>query len=724
MLHTQLQKGEDPLIGNIIAGYHILKRLGMGSYGVVYLARHPRIKDRLVALKYLRMSDEYSVATIEREVEILSRLQHPNVINISDTYRFDQYQLIVMELMRGGDLKSVVKALQKPIEVSYALEIVETLGYVLGYVHSQNVVHLDLKPANIMLDPIAGGQQTRTCVTDFGLAKIMQPDGSISSGIVGTPDYMSPEHFGFGDARPDHRSDIYSMGVILYELIVGKVPYDTNQILELLNMHAHAPVPRITDHFPQLPSELDQILEASLAKNPDSRFQTATEMADAIRQIRASYNHDLIAIAGRSTATDIGALVQHNADEMLADQDEYPPPASGAALNLLVMMPTGEQQNVSFTERFAVVGRDQQAALHLPQETISRRHMQIDLDRNGNVFITDLGSVNGTYLDGVRLIPHERTRWNSRQYVQIEGYLLQIQDLAGEEASVVPVASDTQQIVQMLGELDRDRVKPSVHIDISPSVVYLELEKPQYVRLEVHVRNTPTAYYTIHAKPGPGIDDRWYTLPAGHLIQDGETHTFDMLLSMPPTGTTGNTTREIAIEVSSDRAEIPTAYRILKVRVVSYTRYVVALRPNEVSHHRRRRNQVVIRNEGNQQDTFTIEVEAPDTLEVETSRDQVTIPAGETQSVGLRFKPRKRRQMATGRLSYMVSVRTSLGIVQRISGKYVIPSRRRGLNLITLTGWILFVVLATRQLWFGIPVPEQFEQLRDLIQETIGIFME
>src|SRR5258705_10157768 len=119
--------------------------------------------------------------------------------------------------------------------IRVVIESSQQLFFAVAAVHDQNVLHWVLKPANILLDPVAQGKFARCVITDFGIAQIVNPGSMMSTNLVGTPRYMSPEHFGFGDTKPDRRSDIYSLGIILYELVVGTVPFQAPQLLDLLN---------------------------------------------------------------------------------------------------------------------------------------------------------------------------------------------------------------------------------------------------------------------------------------------------------------------------------------------------------------------------------------------------------------------------------------------------------------------------------------------------------
>lgn len=713
----------DPLINRTIEGYEFIKRLGEGTYGIVYLARHPRIKERLVAVKYIKLSNPREAQKVEREVDILARLQHPNVVDIYDSYRFDHYQLVVMELIRGGSLRDSLQQIEGLLDLNYVTEGVEQLAFALGYVHDQSILHLDLKPANILLDPVAEGQMARFVLTDFGIAQIMQPNTAMSSHMMGTPMYMSPEHFGFGDSKPDHRSDIYSLGVILYELVTGHVPYQSSQLLDLLNQHAYSPVPIASQEVPHLPPALDNIILKAMAKSPADRFQSAGAMGSALRELRQGALLDLLTasqpgVPARVSGRALGALAQAGAEALELIGAEYPSRQTDTRFRLLIMKPDGSQDTVGFSEESVTVGRDQAADLQLAHSTVSRRHLQIDCDRKGHIYITDLQSVNGTYLDGIRLPPQERVRWQPDQFVQIQGFLLQIIAPVGGQGAAGPQIATTNQVLSLLDRLEHQHRKPAVRMDISPAIVYAELGKPQYIQVRVATENTPSARYELRAKPGPGLDKRWYTLPAPQMIESDASYTFDFIISMPPVGTTGDATHEIALQVVADNPEIPTAYQVLKVRVMAFTRFTVTLHPNEVSHNRRRRAELLIANTGNQPETFSIETEAPDTLKVEPQAREIEIAPSEEKSVRLNFRPARDARRLRTRLIYTVSVRVPSGLVERANGSYIFPRRGRvPWTIIVL--WIVLVVVAGRLVILGVSIPDQFAELRAVIEALV-----
>jgi serine/threonine protein kinase len=715
-----LKSTADPLINRTVEGYHFIKRLGEGSFGVVYLARHPRIKDRLVAIKHIKLGDPTQIKKVEREVDILARLNHPNVIHIYDTYRFDHYQLIVMELIRGGNLQDATSKLKRLLDLPIALEICEQLAYALGYVHSENILHLDLKPANILLDPVAEGQFARCVITDFGIAQIVNPGAMVSTNLVGTPRYMSPEHFGFGDSKPDRRSDVYSLGIILYELIVGRVPFESLQLLELLNQHAYSPVPLPSSVVSYIPTALDAIVLKALAKSPNERFQTATEMASALRDLRLALLSSSRQLQLNGTSGEaLGKVAQANAEAMSVSDPSLKDAQSSIRFKLSVMKPDGSQESIGFDKRAIIVGRDQAVDLQLEQSSVSRRHAQIECDRSGNLYVTDLQSSNGTYLDGVRLTPQERVLWKPSQYLEIQGFLLQMDGLPGDQPGTVePFVFETDVVVALFDELHNQRSKPNVRVTLSPAIVYVEPGKPQYIQVRVSPEHTPVARYELRAKPGPGINEHWYTLPSGQVINADDSYTFDFIVSAPEVGTIGGRTHEITLEVVADNPEIPSAFEILKVRIVPLTRFSVSLRPNEVSDNRRRQSELVIMNGGNNVETLSIEVQAPDTLRVKPAKSQVMVEPTKETTVRLNFRPSRDARRARSRLVYTLIVYSASGATERASGTYVFRQRARiPVGLVIL--WVLMVIVAARLLLYGVPLEMQFNEVRNLFESLI-----
>jgi serine/threonine protein kinase len=282
---------KDALIGRTIAGnYVILDLVGIGGMGRVYRAEQ-RALGRTVAIKVVHphlLSDEQSVARFYNEARAASRLNHPNSVSIIDFGRTDDGILyLAMEFLQGRDLARIMRE-DGPLPIPRLCEILMSVLAALGEAHVLGVVHRDLKPENVIIERLRTGSDL-VKVVDFGLAKLQgpaSPDSSVTSpGLVcGTPDYMSPEQ-GRGLAL-DGRGDLYSVGVILFELLTEQLPYIADTPTNVVLKHIQEAVPDPRERAPEraIPERLAEVVRKALGKLPEERYQTASDMADALRR--------------------------------------------------------------------------------------------------------------------------------------------------------------------------------------------------------------------------------------------------------------------------------------------------------------------------------------------------------------------------------------------------------------------------------------------------------
>lgn len=269
----------DELIGKMMGKYELRERIGRGGMAEVYKAYHASL-DRYVALKVLHpflSEDTEFKERFEREARNVAQLRHPNIVQVYD-FDLDPIPVLyymVMEYINGPTLRSHL--MQRSFEGSLippdeAIRITRDLASALAYAHSRDMVHRDIKPSNIMLD--ADG---RVVLTDFGIARIISgPHMTASGSMVGTPAYMSPEQ-GLGQPG-DHRSDIYSLGVVLYQLVTGTTPYDADTPIAIILKHVNDPLPPPSSLNPAIPEGLELVIYKALAKSPDERYQDIEEM--------------------------------------------------------------------------------------------------------------------------------------------------------------------------------------------------------------------------------------------------------------------------------------------------------------------------------------------------------------------------------------------------------------------------------------------------------------
>ena len=264
---------DDLEIRPTVGRYEVLSEQGQGAMGIVYKARDPKI-DRLLAIKTIRFSDEFEEDRLKeikdrffREAQIAGQLSHPSIVAVYDVGEDFDLSYLVMEFLTGENLQKYCKK-DNLFPLRKILHILAQTADALDYAHSQKVIHRDIKPANIMLL-----EDSRTKVTDFGIAKAVS-DSKTKSGIVlGTPNYMSPEQINGHDL--DGRSDIFSLGVVLFELLTGRLPFRGSTLANLFYQITQAKHPSPRALNPQVPEPMEQIINKALAKKPANRLDAA-----------------------------------------------------------------------------------------------------------------------------------------------------------------------------------------------------------------------------------------------------------------------------------------------------------------------------------------------------------------------------------------------------------------------------------------------------------------
>jgi len=268
----------EDLTGKQFGQYQIVAPLGEGGMAAVYKAYQPAM-ERFVAVKVLprqmASSDEF-VARFRREARMLAQLQHPHILPVFDYGEADGYPYIVMPFVPSGTLAELLHKRRLPL--AQVRRIVTQIGDALSYAHARGMIHRDIKPSNVLID-----ERGNCLLTDFGLARMAEASTKLtaSGAVMGTPAYMSPEQ-GAG-SNIDQRSDIYSLGIVLYEMATGRVPYIAETPIAVVFKHIQDPLPSARKLNPDLPESVELVLFKSLAKNPDDRYQTAEDFVGAIQ---------------------------------------------------------------------------------------------------------------------------------------------------------------------------------------------------------------------------------------------------------------------------------------------------------------------------------------------------------------------------------------------------------------------------------------------------------
>ncbi len=260
--------------------YEVKSELGRGGMATVYKAYDPRF-EREVAVKVLPSellhADPQFRLRFEREAKIIAQLEHSAIVPVYDVGEADGQPYFVMRYMNGGSLSDRIKAGNLTIED--AVRILGTIAPGLDEAHSNGIVHRDIKPSNILFD-----KRGNPYISDFGIAKLSQAQsGNVTgSAIIGTPAYMAPEQA--QGIEVDGRADIYALGIILFEILTGKQPYEADTPMAVAIKHITDPVPHIRQTNPKLPEALDTIIQTAMAKDKTQRFSTAVDMTNALRE--------------------------------------------------------------------------------------------------------------------------------------------------------------------------------------------------------------------------------------------------------------------------------------------------------------------------------------------------------------------------------------------------------------------------------------------------------
>ncbi|MCH7663023.1 MAG: protein kinase, partial [Chloroflexi bacterium] len=274
--------------GENVGPYRVLHKLGQGGMATVFKAYHASL-DRYVALKILHtafMEDPNFLARFDREAKVVANLDHPNIIPIYDFSEHNGSPYFVMKFVTGNTLKALLK--KRPLSQGEGKRIIETVGIALAYAHKQGILHRDIKPSNVMIS-----DDDQIYLTDFGLARIASAGESTLSSdmMLGTPQYISPEQ-ALGKRELDEGTDIYSFGVLVYELVVGQVPFSADTPYSIVHDHIYTPLPLPSSVNPSVPESVERVLLKALSKDREDRFENVDEF---IKEFKAATHGEPLA---------------------------------------------------------------------------------------------------------------------------------------------------------------------------------------------------------------------------------------------------------------------------------------------------------------------------------------------------------------------------------------------------------------------------------------------
>ena len=409
-------------IGTTIGNYRIESLLGTGGMGQVYLGVHLHL-NRPAAVKVMHAhlaGEESFKRRFRQEARAVAALSHAHIVQTWDFGTQDGNFYLVMELLTDGSLRSLIgsdEAQQPGWAIHIGLDLVRQAAEGLAYAHNHGMVHRDIKPDNLLLqrrpDDFDGepAHDLSIKITDFGLARMTEEASSTGPSLVmGTPAFMSPE---LCQGLPlDGRSDIYSLGVVLYQIVTGRLPFETRAAAEAIYKHVHATPPRPSEYWPEIPLALEEIVLRCLAKHPGERFESSVELARALRRLREE-----LAPLAPSPAAPVGWTDSYRTPSPLPVARPLPTPRSAAVAHVVIPAGGGGmRQLIELGMDGLIVGSLPDNDLVLDDAGVYGRHARIDWDGK-QASVTDLGSSSGTTLGTVALIPHVRPALGSRRRV-------------------------------------------------------------------------------------------------------------------------------------------------------------------------------------------------------------------------------------------------------------------------------------------------------------------
>ena len=439
---------QDKLIGKVINNFEIQDVLGRGGMGIVYRAYHPDLQ-LYSAVKVMRPDVASQPGFYERflqEARTIARLQHPNIVDISNFGLFEDSYYIMMDYVAGPSMREILSENKRGIPLWDAVHICWQIADVLVYSHAAGVLHRDLKPDNILLTrSVRANRPYRAIVTDFGLVKLGQ--GSLletQEGIsLGTPAYMSPEQC--KGEEVDGRTDIYSLGVMLYESVVGQRPYPVRNLFDALKYHSSGKIVSPRAHKPNVSPEIERLILQMMHPDLGQRTATAEDATDELQISVIELSSDGRGMAPSSVITDriMGDSDLDQASEEIVEEPSEPTlvPEGQEIEEFFVQvafMDTWDEKVYPLTSESLLVGRlaSSDIVLDRPElRYISKKHCEIKLE-DDRVLIQDLGSTNGTTLGQTKLQANVLYEWKPGMKVYLGPFRLGL--LTDEELQSVP----------------------------------------------------------------------------------------------------------------------------------------------------------------------------------------------------------------------------------------------------------------------------------------------
>lgn len=558
-------------IGQAFGQYRIEALLGTGGMGQVYRGVH-NLLNRPAAIKVMQPNFAARPdfrARFLQEARAAAALRHPNIVEIYEFGEENDVLFLVMELMSDGSLSTLQRKYKgQPLPLALALDLCSQVAEGLAAAHAIQVIHRDIKPANLLLrripETMPGREQYTIKINDFGLARLIEGGIETTTGApMGTLAYMSPEQC-MGSRQIDGRSDLYSLGVVIYELVTGYQPFQIHDITDALYKHVNVAPPSPRDVRPDLPPILGEIILRCLAKKPEERFITGTALANALQGVLGNTGGTTAASSQRQSVTRTSFEAVGSSMATPAPPTVSTMPGYADVPRVRVVDQNGSTlQVVEVKSQGLTVGRQAGNEIALLSKSVSRQHLRITWDGK-QVMVQDLGSSNGTTLGDRRLLPQVSEVWEERQMIRLGSFWLRLEGpsalmtQAGPEPLHTPAINHSATTTPTSGAAYMWPGAPSlvntrIGLTVTPKTLSITPGQPASVQLTLTNMGATVDWFTPIAE---GVPPEWVQ-GGGQEVQlnPGMQETVNLIVNVARQPL--NRAREYPVTIRARSRELP-----------------------------------------------------------------------------------------------------------------------------------------------------------------------